>query len=456
MTLHFDIICILKVYAIALAFSICLNSCSSTRLLSEKPLTGQKLILGLNKYSHDASICIVDASDGNILFAQAKERVSRKKHDGGSVGSLVQYALDYVGASIDDVSLVVSNNHHYRVLPFEKRAPFASSLGYIPKSYLDDSNLLPLARHMELSHHLAHAYSVSASCPFKSGLVLCMDGMGESYRAMAEHMANSGAGSEVDDYMHDLKLLRSLKEEEIKRFVGVPNSLIPGAGYREAESAYIFENAGSRVVPLFKRWCRERSPPELYNHGFENMDSMGAVYSRISSYILGDWNSCGKIMGLAPWDNKKRQQLTEWLQTKAEGVSLGTDFHHKIKLMSGNPFIDSKASSEGFNVNWDVVESLPNPNEFSESRFSYLANVAASVQQSLLSSLKERTDERNLVLVGGVALNSVLNGRIRKESGFNVYVPPGPGDEGVAIGCAIYGYQVLYIIVVILYFLYLF
>ena len=244
----------------------------------------KKLILGLNKYSHDASLCVVDSTNGKILFAQAKERISRKKHDGGAIGSLVEYALDYVGATVDDVALVVSNNHHYRVKPFEKRSIFAGSLGYIPKNYLHESNLLPSAKHMEISHHLAHAYSVSSTCPFNKGLILCMDGMGESYRAMAEHLAFEG--TEQDDYMHDLKLLKTMSKEEKETFVGVPQSLIPGAGYREAESAYIFD--GDRITPVFKRWCRERSPPELYNHGFENMDSLGAVYSRISSQILGN------------------------------------------------------------------------------------------------------------------------------------------------------------------------
>ena len=49
------------------------------------------LIVGLNKYSHDASCCIVDASSGEILFSQSKERVTGKKHDGGSVQSIGEF-----------------------------------------------------------------------------------------------------------------------------------------------------------------------------------------------------------------------------------------------------------------------------------------------------------------------------------------------------------------------------
>jgi len=117
---------------------------------------------------------------------------------------------------------------------------------------------------------------------------------GESYKSMIEDMIGTEENS--GDYMHDLKLLREHKNEN---FVGIPTHLVPGSGYREAESAYVFD--GSSIKPVFKRWSRQRSPPELYNEGFENMESLGAVYSRISAQILGDWNACGKIMGLAPW-----------------------------------------------------------------------------------------------------------------------------------------------------------
>jgi len=119
-----------------------------------------QLIVGLNKYSHDASCCIVDASSGKVLFTQAKERLTRSKHAGGGVGELVNYGLQAVGATVGDVATVVSNNHHFRVLPFERRLPFANALGYTPMEYLDPSNLLPNAQHFELSHHLAHAWCV--------------------------------------------------------------------------------------------------------------------------------------------------------------------------------------------------------------------------------------------------------------------------------------------------------
>ena len=134
----------------------------ATALICQTPLVDalRPLIVGLNKYSHDASCCIIDSTNGKVLFSQAKERLSRIKHDGGAIGELLLYGLESIDATIDDVSTVVSNNHHHRVLPFERRLPFYRGLKYTPEDYSDVSNLLPNAQHFELSHHLAHAWSV--------------------------------------------------------------------------------------------------------------------------------------------------------------------------------------------------------------------------------------------------------------------------------------------------------
>lgn len=239
--------------------------------MSTKPSKNKRpLILGVNKYSHDTSCCFVDGNTGEILLAQAKERLTGSKHDGGGINSIVKVGLESLGASIDDITTVISNNHHYRVQPFEKRLPFSSKMRYTPNSYLHDHNLLPKSKHLELSHHLAHAWSGIAGAPFRKGLIVVMDGMGESYRAMIEDML--GVEPNSGDYMHDLKLLKAYGADG---FIGQPLSLIPGSGYREAETAYIFDADKGLLKPVYKRWSRERSPSELYNHGFENMESLG-------------------------------------------------------------------------------------------------------------------------------------------------------------------------------------
>ncbi|MFH0867684.1 MAG: carbamoyltransferase C-terminal domain-containing protein, partial [Candidatus Woesearchaeota archaeon] len=50
----------------------------------------------------------------------------------------------------------------------------------------------------------------------------------------------------------------------------------------------------------------------------------------------------------------------------------------------------------------------------------------------------------NIVLAGGVALNSVYNGKILRNTGFkNIWSQPDPGDGGTSIGAAAYIYYTL-------------
>lgn len=117
------------------------------------------------------------------------------------------HALDSIGARLEDVRLVVSNNHHCRVAPFEKRVPWAVAQGACPESYASEENLLPGAAHAELSHHLAHAWSAAALAPFDSGLIIvmvrastCVRGERRcwAHQANAERIRSLGAGMNVN------------------------------------------------------------------------------------------------------------------------------------------------------------------------------------------------------------------------------------------------------------------
>ena len=63
-----------------------------------------------------------------------------------------------------------------------------------------------------------------------------------------------------------------------------------------------------------------------------------------------------------------------------------------------------------------------------------------SVAMDFVKHFKEETGETNLCIAGGVALNSVLNGKLSRELGFeNTFIPPYPGDDGIAVGCCAFG-----------------
>lgn len=371
-------------------------------------------VLGLNQYTHSASACLLDAA-GEAVFALAKERVTRKKYDGGDNAAVVRAVLEGAGIDAAALDLVVANNHLFRIRPFERNLQWAVALNQHPSTYLDPCNLLPEVAKHELSHHLAHAWSVLDLAPFDRGLVVVADGIGSAWADVERR----SSGSQLGPYHSDADLPAA------DGFVQVPADLPADATWREAESVYRFD--GRKLERLFKRWAQEHTPVFLYNYGFENQDSLGAVYSRVASHVFGDWNACGKVMGLAPWAGR-------W------GADEGPQ-----ALMTG--------PLEELAVDFPRLRSAPDPNRWRDhgDRAAY-ARLAADLQHDLeevllefLTRLRRTCGERNLCLVGGVALNSTANGRIAREAGFDqVFVPPWPGDDGVAVGCALYGHQLLH------------
>ena len=275
-----------------------------------------------------------------------------------------------------------------------------------------------------------------------------MDGMGELHSVMAQALAE-----EESTYHHDLRLPKA--DVANGGFVQVPRKLEPALVYREAESAYTF--SGRDVQRVFKRWVPHRSPPELYNHGFENLESLGALYSRISSHLFGDWNACGKVMGLGPWASRwsteeQRRRPSFVRSGRLEGQAsppeqATADAAGGADGAGGSAHEDDNDDDDALCLDWAALEALPHPNglaglirEAGEEAFTHgsvedgrlsasqaerrglYASLSERVQSDLeeaalgfLVRLRERTGETNLCLTGGVVQNSVLNGRIARE-----------------------------------------
>ena len=247
--------------------------------------------------------------------------------------------------------------------------------------------------------------------------------------------------------------------------------------------------------PIFKRFTEENTPPTLYNHGFENMDSLGAVYSRASSHIFGDWNACGKVMGLAPWhghvwdadDDAKadsnrltsesiRKPILEGeLYTDSDGKN-GRGLKIDRSSMMGLPFIarvdpdmfddegnmirtkrydfddndyqgtqndDGAGNGADENSEENIGTSKQLPTKVALDAIGLASRIQSDLESVVIDAVKhfkKQTGQKNLCLAGGVALNSVLNGRLSRELGFeNTFIPPYPGDDGISVGCCAFG-----------------
>jgi carbamoyltransferase len=347
-------------------------------------------VLGINAYDHDVSACLL--RDGEIAFAINKERLTRKKHDGGFYQKVVDYCLAAEGISLDDIDLVVRNCY---VLPVDDLELRIMSQ-YLPE-VLDDQERIQAKRHplylsksnkvVTVSHHLAHAYSAFATCPFNEGVVMVVDGVGNYSSDVTEP-------GQLTDNVNPLA--------------------------RESESYYKFD--GSRIETLKKIWLRPVRG--FLSDEFYFMPGLGALYSRVSIYIFAHWNKCGEVMGLAPYG--RPNALKPLLEMRGDEVDIpewGVEFD--------KPFLPEQEPD------WEASSSM-----------QHWKDVAWRVQddaETLLLKraiwLRETTGAKNLCMAGGVALNCVANGRIVRDAGYdNVWIQPAAGDDGIAIGCAYYGY----------------
>jgi carbamoyltransferase len=344
-------------------------------------------ILGINAYDHDVSACLL--RDGEIAFAIAKERITRRKHDAGFHQEVVDYCLKAEGVGLDDVDLVVRNCY---VLPIHDIEVRLLTTGDMPLKernqaakhpfYLSRSNKV-----VTVSHHLAHAYSAFAVCPFEEGVVMVVDGVG-SY---CEDITEQDQGTE-----------------------GV-NPLA-----RESESYYRFR--GSKLETLKKVWLHPVSG--FLSDDFFFMRGLGARYSRVSSYIFADWNKCGEVMGLAPYGRPNRfKPLVELKDGELHVPDWTEEFNQ--------PFVPESP------VKWEASPSMQHWEDLAWQ-------VQDDTERALLERaiwLREITGAKNLCIAGGVALNCVANGKIVREAGYdNVWIQPAAGDDGIAIGCAYYGH----------------
>ena len=143
-------------------------------------------VLGINTYDHDVSACLL--RNGEIVVAISKERVTRIKHDMGFYQEPVDYCLEAAGIDLDRVDLIVRNCYVLPVDKLETRLVHHDEAGYLDDYDRRNAMKSPLFltdsdRVVQVSHHLAHAYSAFGVSPFEDGAVMIVDdsvGRGQS------------------------------------------------------------------------------------------------------------------------------------------------------------------------------------------------------------------------------------------------------------------------------------
>jgi len=346
------------------------------------------IILGITAFQHDSAACVL--VDGKLRAAAEEERFTRKKHDGGFPYGAINYCLDEIGASINDVAWVAFCinpwlNLHRKVFHLARyfprtlafcrdQADYSSGIPsmMIAKRYL---RRLPgydpkqaRFKFQFVEHHIAHAYSCFTISPFDDAAILTADGIGEWTTTL----------------------------------------LAQGRG---------------NTITKFK---------EMY-FPF----SLGAFYTTLTTYLGFKRNADEyKVMGLSSY-GKTDEYYNEFKRV----IRLAPDGEYEMDMSFFNyQFGEVPYYSEKFLLTFG--EDRKPGQEVSDRHAEVARGGQRRLEDALLhmaNHLHKITGSKNLCLNGGVALNCVANGRLIKETQFEeTYIQPAAYDAGAVVGAAFF------------------
>ncbi|MFT0714901.1 carbamoyltransferase [Flagellimonas lutimaris] len=351
------------------------------------------VILGLNYFFHDSSACVVE--NGQLRSAIEEERLNRDKHTREFPKLSTKRCLKDANLSFDDVD--------YIAVSIKPKHNWANKVIYVFTyllGLLKSKNLLRF-----VGHHVGHTYLMQ-----RNFWAWYNENWGKSDKKpkvyFIEHHLTHVAGSFFVSPYKSAALLG-----------------IDGAG--EWATTWIGHGDGNKITKISENF---------FPH------SLGSFYEAVTQFCGFKPNyDEGKTMGLAPMGNPET-----YLEEVNKIISVDSKGRFKLDLSYFNfQYLAFKRYSDKFE---EIFGQARKPDEKFTQRHQ---DIAAAFQRVLEDKvleicdiLYEKTKEDYLVIAGGVSLNSVMNGRIVRESKFkDVYVMPAAGDNGTALGAAYYLYN---------------
>lgn len=341
------------------------------------------IILGISCYYHDSAACII--KNGKIIAAAAEERFTRIKHDNGFPTQAINFCLDSLKISASEIDIV--SFYEKPLIKFERI----------------------------LSQHLEH--------------------FPKSYQQFIK---------KIGPWFGSRLQIKKTLEEEINYFGEI--NFIDHHLSHAASSFYLapFKQATIVTIDGVGEWATTtigtgKNSQIKIKKEIHFPHSLGLLYSTITTYLgFSANNSEYKVMGLAAYGNPQPYKK------------------HFKKIIKTFPDGSFKLDMSYFDFDWaehmpskKLVKLLGHPIRKKDSAVKkYHENIAASLQQrleevtfNLLRATYKKYPSPNLCLAGGVALNSVLNGKILSNTPFEkLFIPPDPSDAGAAMGTAIHSY----------------
>ncbi len=355
-------------------------------------------ILGINAYHGDSSACLL--KDGVVICATEEERFRRIKHWAGFPSLAIKFCLEDAGITICDVDYItisrdpkanflkkVIHSLQYsiglstiwsRLLNSKKMRSVKGELAAIFN--LKEADIRAELHNIE--HHRSHIASSFFASRFEKSAILSIDGFG--------------------DFTSTMSAVGNANKFEVLDAVNYPNSL-------------------------------------------------GIFYTTVTQFLgFPNYGDEYKVMGLAPYGQAKYlKQLEEILEITTDGFFKLNRKYFKhfnqgvaMEWENGSPSIDFL-----FTENWESLFGKPRVK--GDKLEQWHIDLATSVQRltenvifHMLNHLHSKTGLDNICITGGVAQNSVANGKILENTPFkNIYIPSTGHDAGTSIGSALYLYN---------------
>ncbi len=347
-------------------------------------------ILGLSFYYHDSAAALVQ--DGVLIAAAEEERFSRVKHDKGFPSKATEFCLRSAGIRMEDVSYVVF---------YEK--PFLK---------------------------------------FERIMMTAFQTFPRSWRVFRESMHR---------WLTDKLWIKSLIRERLPGSVPKKKILFCDHHMSHAAASYYcspFEKSAIMTVDGVGEWCtgtmgmaegnKIKLEKELvFPH------SVGLLYSAFTAYCGFEVNEGEyKLMGMAPYGEAKYVDKIKQVVKIAEDGSI----FHDMKYFAYHYSPTSTLSRHFIKL---FGRPPKDPKTGDKTLDPFYCDVAASIQRvteeillNMANHLHKETGLDKLCIAGGVGLNSVANAKILKQTPFDeLYIHPAAGDDGGAVGAAMWVYH---------------
>ncbi len=340
-------------------------------------------ILGISAYYHDSAACLI--KDGEILSAAQEERFTRKKHDFAFPSKAVEFCLKQNNITANELEHIAFYDK-----PLTKfNRIIESYLQYPGRGLRSFLKAMPLW----LKQKLWIPDLIRKELNYEGEVLF------------PEHHESHAASAYYPSPFEKAAFLT-----------------IDGVG--EWATASYGVGKGNKIKIL----CELHYP-----------HSLGLLYSAFTYYTGFKVNSGEyKIMGLAPYGEPKYVDLIydKLIDLKEDG-----------SFYMNQEYFNYSAGLTMTNSKFDNL--FGGPPRKPESRLTQKEmDLARSVQEvteeivlRMAKNVKEQTEESNLCLAGGVALNCVANGKLLREKVFDkIWIQPAAGDAGGALGAALATY----------------